>query len=238
MSTILAGPCGDCCSRTVQHSGVARGTIEVIANLQTYVARPHPNLEDTQLRKLKVILFFADVFGALYINSKLAMDYWADNGYLVLGVDYFEGDSRAIHEGKPGWNVDEWVQPYRASAAKITSPWIEAVRDRYGYCFGAPFVMDLLATDWVTAGAFAHPAFLDENHFRNLKQDDFTFPHAARRRAEDILVEQHATHTVQIFSGARHGYATRADPELRTERWAKEETARATLNWFNERSQR
>ncbi|KAI0696879.1 alpha/beta-hydrolase [Cerioporus squamosus] len=219
MSTPLAGPCGDCCARTVQHSGVARGTVEQYAGAE-------------------VILFFADVFGALYINSKLAMDYWAAHGYLVLGVDYFEGDSRATHEGKPGWNVDEWVQPYRMSAARITPPWINAVRERYGYCFGAPFVMDLLAKDWVTAGAFAHPAFLNEDHFRNIKrplllsspEDDFTFPHAARRCAEDILVEQGATYFIQIFGGARHGYATRADPELKRERWAKEETARATLD--------
>ncbi|RDX44281.1 alpha/beta-hydrolase [Lentinus brumalis] len=234
----LAGPCGDCCARTVQHSGVARGTVEVIANLDTYVSRPHPDIDSTHPRK--VILFFADVFGALYINSKLAMDYWADHGYLVLGVDYFEGDSRATHEGKPGWDVDEWVKPYRASAARVTPPWIAAVRERYGYCFGAPFVMDLLATDWVTAGAFAHPAFLDEDHFHNIKrplllsspEDDFTFPHAARRRAEDILVERKATYFIQIFGGARHGYATRADPEVKTERWAKEETARTTLEWF------
>ncbi len=49
-------------------------------------------------------------------------------------------------------------------------------------------------------------------------EDDFTFPHAARRRAEDILVERKATYFIQIFGGARHGYATRADPEVKTER--------------------
>ena len=57
-----------------------------------------------------------------------------------------------------------------------------------GYCFGAPFVMDHLATsDWVIAGmtyrfppflrvmtgypsgAIAHPAFLNESHFQNIK---------------------------------------------------------------------
>ncbi|KAI0714565.1 alpha/beta-hydrolase [Earliella scabrosa] len=245
----LAGPCGACCTRTIPHAGVARGTVEVIAGLDTYVARPprHRALECTnpeeageQALRLKVILFFADVFGPLYVNSKLAMDYWADAGFLVLGVDYFEGDSCAHHEGEPGWDVDEWVVPFRTSAARITPPWIEAVRARYGYCFGAPFVMDLLATDWVTAGAFAHPAFLHEDHFRNIKkplllsssEDDFTFPLPARRRAEEILVARGAAYTIQVFSGARHGFATRADPALRAERWAKEECARATVCWF------
>ncbi|KAI0328449.1 hypothetical protein GY45DRAFT_1254953 [Cubamyces sp. BRFM 1775] len=259
----LTGPLGKCCTRT--HSGVARGTVELIAGLATYVARPRPAPEGEEGRgkETRAILYLADVFGPLYINAKLAMDYWAAHGYLVLGVDYFEGDSAAHHRGEEGWDVDEWVVPFRTSAARITPPWIEAVRETYGacahlsdscqtilgYCFGGPFVLDLLATDWVAAGAIAHPAFLDEGHFRRLKsehrpcvlhettQDDFTFPSAARRRAEDIMVEQKATYYIQIFSGAFHGFATRPDPSLRAERWAKEESARAVLQWFGHHAQ-
>ena len=40
---------------------------------------------------------------------------------------------------------------------------------RVGYCFGAPYVMDLLAEDWLIAGAFAHPTFLDEDHFKKVQ---------------------------------------------------------------------
>ena len=29
--------------------------------------------------------------------------------------------------------------------------------------------MEALAEDWITAGAFAHPSFLNEEHFRNIK---------------------------------------------------------------------
>ncbi|KAL1950920.1 hypothetical protein VTO73DRAFT_69 [Trametes versicolor] len=247
MSAPLTGPLGPCCARTIPHLGVARGTTEQIAGLTTYVARP----AETHAAGLRVILYFADVFGPLYLNGQLAMDYWAEHGYLVLGVDYFEGDSAAHHKGEEGWDVDEWVIPFRTSAARITPPWIAAVKERYGgpgtkfftvgYCFGAPFVMDLLATDWVTAGAFAHPAFLDEGHFERIErpllmsspEDDFTFPHAARRRAEDILVARKATYFIQIFGGASHGFATRPDPAVRGDRWAKEESARAVVRWFD-----
>ena len=38
-----------------------------------------------------------------------------------------------------------------------------------GYCFGAPYVCDELAGNTVAVGAFAHPAFLKEHHFTNLK---------------------------------------------------------------------
>jgi dienelactone hydrolase len=57
--------------------------------------------------------------------------------------------------------------------------WVEAVKEQYGsretkyacvgYCFGAPYVCNELAKDTVTAGAFAHPAFLKEHHFYNIK---------------------------------------------------------------------
>ena len=54
-----------------------------------------------------------------------------------------------------------------------------------GYCFGGPFVLDLAATDDVVAGsfvvpeillylnfdvvAFAHPAFVTDEQFKNIK---------------------------------------------------------------------
>lgn len=52
----------------------------------------------------------------------------------MLGVDYFEGDSAAHHKGEEGWDVDEWVIPFRTSAARITPPWIAAVKEQYGGC--------------------------------------------------------------------------------------------------------
>jgi dienelactone hydrolase len=38
-----------------------------------------------------------------------------------------------------------------------------------GYCFGAHYVLDALGDGTVDAGAFAHPAFLTDDHFANIK---------------------------------------------------------------------
>lgn len=79
--------------------------------------------------------------------------------------------------------------------------WVRAVADKHGslpapgsggrlpkfacvgYCFGAPYVCEQLALGGdgdgvVSAGAFAHPAFLKESHFRNL-QSQYPLFHAA-----------------------------------------------------------
>jgi dienelactone hydrolase len=64
-------------------------------------------------------------------------------------------------------------------ALEAVPGWVDAVKQKYGnektkyactgYCFGAPFVCNELAGTTVSAGAFGHPAFLEEHHFTNLK---------------------------------------------------------------------
>lgn len=72
------------------------------------------------------------------------------------------------------WRQKHW------DFAQIAVPiWVAAVKAQYGeastkyaavgYCFGAPYVCDLLAAEDVTAGAFAHPSFLKESHFYQIK---------------------------------------------------------------------
>lgn len=72
-----------------------------------------------------------------------------------------------------------------AFANEAVPKWVDEVKRRHGdegrtkfacvgYCFGAPYVCDELAKDTVTVGAFAHPAFLKEHHFENLKSE-YTF---------------------------------------------------------------
>ena len=84
MSATLAKPCGECCFHDrsggkIQHSGTPRGKFETIAGVPTYVARPLHADEGGRAPR-KVLLFFADVFGPLYVPSQRAMDYWADHG--------------------------------------------------------------------------------------------------------------------------------------------------------------
>ncbi|OCH86104.1 alpha/beta-hydrolase [Obba rivulosa] len=245
--SVLADAPGECCIKTLQHSGTPLGTIETIAGVETYISPPQ-----TLGHHKKILLFFADVFGPLYINSKLLQDYFASYDYLVLGLDYFEGDPVHVHTGEADFNVREWIQPKKIRADQLVPEWIDAVKETFGtydtkytavgYCFGAPYVMDLVATDWLAAGAFAHPAFLSEDHFRKAKQPifiscaeiDHTFSLEARRKAEDILVRIKTPYHIQVFGSTEHGFAVRANNKDRLSRWAKEQSADAILRWFNE----
>ncbi|OCH90524.1 alpha/beta-hydrolase [Obba rivulosa] len=249
MSTLASAP-SECCVKGVQHSGTPTGTVEKIAGLDTYVARPSENAAQGHQ---KILFYFADIWGPLYINSKLLQDYFASQGYLVLGIDYLEGDSVAFYLDEPGFVMLDWAAPKykRIVDCNFVPEWIAAVKEKYGtpeskysavgYCLGAPFVMDCVASDLVSAGAFAHPAYLDEDHFRKVKQpllmscaeNDPTFPIEARRKAEDILVELKATYHIQVFGQANHGFATRGDLQSRLGKWAKERSAEAIVSWFS-----
>jgi len=244
-SPVLAGPPGDHCVQAVQHVGTPVGKTIKIADIDTYVSEPPANTTGTK----KVVLFFADVFGPLFDNAKLLQDYFASNGFYVLGIDYFFGDPIHLHTEEAGWDRNAWFAKSKKQATEATPRWIKAVREIYGedakysavgYCFGGPFALEIATTDDVVAAAFAHPAFLNEDHFIKLKKPlllscaevDHTFPAESRRRAEDLLAEGKKSYLVQVFSGVSHGFATRGDPEVEHIRWAKEESARSIIEWF------
>jgi dienelactone hydrolase len=153
----------------------------------------------------------------------------------------------------PNFDYEAWKKKHTAFADEAVPRWTKAVREGYGgvstkyacvgYCFGAPYVCDELAGNLVTVGAFAHPAFLKEHHFTNLKSKissarpclsssfadrkvplleplflscseiDHTFDVPSRRKALDIMQKGQKIFHYQLFSGVEHGFALRGDPE-------------------------
>ena len=49
-------------------------------------------------------------------------------GYLVVGLDYFEGDSMQKHPDRSKIDYPAWVKEKQAKAAVLIPPWVEAVR--------------------------------------------------------------------------------------------------------------
>lgn len=90
-------------------------------------------------------------------------------------------------------------------------------------------------------GAFAHPAFLKEHHFENIKRplflscadNDFTFTSEARVKGAQILREANKPYGLQVFSGLEHGFALRCDLSKPYERWAKEQSVKSIVEYFD-----
>lgn len=82
-SPALAGPLGDHCAQGVQHTGTPVGRVETIAGVETYISDP-PTGSTVSGEPPKVVLYFADIFSPLFINSKLLQDYFAAHGTHTL----------------------------------------------------------------------------------------------------------------------------------------------------------
>ncbi|THU91291.1 alpha/beta-hydrolase [Dendrothele bispora CBS 962.96] len=245
-SSVLAGPPGDSCfSKGVQHTGTPVGKTVQIADFPTYLSEPRSPVTGNN----KVILYFSDIHGPLYVNNKLIQDYFSEAGFYVLGIDYFDGDPIDKHTNEENFDRQAWRSAATKRAKEWIPKWFDAIKESYGtdakycavgYCFGAPYALEFANKEGVAAVAFAHPSSLNEDHFRSVKtpllmscaETDSAFPLESRRRAEDILVELKAKYFIQVFSGVKHGFAVRGDPDVPDERWAKEESARGILAWF------
>ncbi|EIW80156.1 alpha beta-hydrolase [Coniophora puteana RWD-64-598 SS2] len=245
--TRLAHTSCDACYQTVQHSGTARGRMEVVVGVQTYVTGADADNAGAK----NIVLLFPDVFGPQYINNQLLMDYVAGHGFTVLCIDYFRGD--AYTEARitdTSFDRKAWRAKIEADLREtgLCRAWVDAVRARYphakistfGHCFGGRHAIEACVDDAFVATAIAHPGELYEEHFNVLKvpillscaEEDRTFPKELRRRAEDALVARKHTYHFQIFSGVSHGFAVRGNPDVENERWAKEECARGMVEWF------
>ncbi|KAJ7910094.1 dienelactone hydrolase [Mycena leptocephala] len=249
---VLAKPPGDCCTPT--------GKFITIADVNTYIAHP-PN----QAQENRVILYFPDVWGIdTFTNGQLLCDYYASQGtqclianqfFVQLTMDpvHLHRKSRGDVTTEPGFDFEAWKAKHMAFAAVAVPKWIDALKAQFGtpetkyavvgYCFGAPYVMDALSESSSTAcvGAFGHPAFLNESHFKivpvkplflSCAETDHTFPAPARHRAEELLTTGKRTFYIQLFSGVEHGFALRGNMDDAYERFTKEESANGIVRWF------
>ncbi|CAK7205815.1 hypothetical protein SEUCBS139899_008594 [Sporothrix eucalyptigena] len=248
----LAQPPSLCCFLGYIHSGEPKGAEEELAGVQTYVARPPEGVKHNG----HIVLYYPDVWG-LSNNAKLLMDGFAAGGYIALGIDYFRGDPiskyRSSHGAKapPEFDQKAWRDKHFNFALEHIPVWTAAAKEKFGtpesryacvgYCFGAPFVLNQLATDEVSAGAVAHPSQLKEAHFRAVKQPlflscaehDNAFHTEPRRQAVDILMENKTPYHEQLFYNVSHGFASRGDLSDPYERWVKEQSLQGITNWFD-----
>ena len=83
-SPLLAGPIGECCTKSVKHSGEAKGKAIDIDGIPTYLSAPETSQEPAG--KKRVLLFCSDVFSPFSLNNQLIQDYFASKG---LSCVYF-----------------------------------------------------------------------------------------------------------------------------------------------------
>ncbi|KAK3058174.1 hypothetical protein LTR09_001252 [Extremus antarcticus] len=245
-------PPGQCCTVGVKHEGEAKGKIEKVGGISSYVVYP----KDKQTAN--TILILTDVIGHEFINAQLIADQFAANGYFVVMPDLFEGDPIPLNR-PADFDIMKWLQTSgpegKGHGPGQVDPIVTAVlkdlRSTHGsktigsvgYCFGAKYVARFSAEGkGIDVGCMAHPSFVDADEVKKMRaplsiaaaETDQIFPAEKRRETEDILKEHDIPYQLCLYSDVEHGFAVKADLSNKRQKFAKEAAFLQHVQWFDE----
>lgn len=110
--------------------------------VNTYIGTP----KEGTAKADKAVLYLSDIFG-LFNNNKLLVDEFANNGYLTVLPDLFNGGQISTDDmDNKRINIPEWLQGYQPPVVDpIVAKTIKYMRETLGikkiaavgYCFGA-----------------------------------------------------------------------------------------------------
>ncbi|KIK49101.1 hypothetical protein CY34DRAFT_7765 [Suillus luteus UH-Slu-Lm8-n1] len=244
--------CKDCV-QGVRHEGEAQGTLMSIGGVACYVATP-----TIDYPKDKVILFLPDVFGIQLINAKLLADDFAINGFKVIAIDYFNGDSLpAGAMSSPSFDLKAWFAKHgseqtRPSLDKVIAALKEEGVTKFGatgYCFGGRYTFDLAFENVIQCSVISHPSLLKvpddlQTYFIksqaplliNSCEFDERFPAEAQAKADEIFGDGKFApgYKREYFPGCTHGFAVRGDITKPLIKAGKEGSFKAAVEFFRE----
>ncbi|RAR13231.1 esterase/lipase [Stemphylium lycopersici] len=248
---MTSNPPAACCTKGFKHEGQARGRMDHVGNVEAYVVEPQ------QTSNGYGIVYLTDVIGHKLVNAHLLADEYADNGYVVLMPDLFDGDGVPLNYDHATFSFDKWtLGEFGANKTPHTPPvidpivdaCIESLRKKYkcekvalvGYCFGAKYVVRFLADSRVTVGFIAHPADIQREELEKVKRPlalaaaeiDYVWPTCLRHESEETLKNSGVDYQINLYSGVSHGFAVRCDLKQRVQKFAKESAMLQALHWL------
>ncbi|KAJ3827346.1 dienelactone hydrolase [Lentinula raphanica] len=252
----MSSPLCEDCVKGVKHEGEAKGHWESIGGVNCYVGTPASPSQDS--KQNKAILYFPDVFGMQLINNQLLVDSFAENGFLTIGVDYFDGDpipENALEPGAPTFDRNTWFSKHEYSQ---TRPYVDKVYDALkergitafasvGYCFGASYTFPLAIENKIQVAMIAHPSrsipdslqgYFDSSKaplLINSCEFDPAFPLEACQKADAIFSHGNFSPGYKRvhWPGCKHGFAVRGDMSVPEVKAGKEGAFRETVEWFS-----
>ncbi|KAJ5971684.1 Dienelactone hydrolase [Penicillium vulpinum] len=243
---MASNPPAACCASGFKHEGTPVGEIKNIDGVETYFVYPKDNKTPE-----KAIIFLSDIFG-IFTNAQILADEYANNGYLTIIPDLFQGDKISVSDMQSGkadlasWlphHLPEKVDPVVESTIKYARETLGVKKiGAVGYCFGGKYVCRFLKPGQVDVGYTAHPSLITHEELGAIKgplsiaaaQTDSIFTTQLRHESEEILIKADQPWQINLFSGVNHGFAVRADLSDPKQKWAKEQAFCQAIVWFNE----
>ncbi|KAJ5961526.1 hypothetical protein N7501_006467 [Penicillium viridicatum] len=242
---MASNPPAACCASGFKHEGAPTGELKNIDGVNTYIAYPKDKNPE------KAVIFVADIFG-IYVNAQLLADEFANNGYLTIIPDIFQGDQISLSDMQSGKvDLPSWLTNHQpANVEPVIESTIKYARETLGvkkigavgYCFGGKYVCRSLKPGQIDVGYIAHPSFVTHEELGAIKgplsiaaaETDSIFTTQLRHESEETLIKAAQPWQINLFSGVSHGFAVRADLSDPKQKWAKEQAFCQAVAWFNQ----
>ncbi|KAJ4490760.1 Alpha/Beta hydrolase protein [Lentinula aciculospora] len=243
----------DDCFKGVIHEGESKGAWESIGSLNCYVGTPSKNYDQS-----RAILYLPDAFGMQLINNQLIVDSFADNGFLTIGVDYFDGDPFPENALDPGSQItfdrDAWIAKHGYDQSRpLIDKVYEALKEKgvarfgaVGYCYGAIITFPLAIENKLNAAVVSHPSRITperlQEYFNSSKapllinscEFDNAFPPEVCEKSDEIFGEDRfgPGYKRVHWEGCKHGFAVRGDMSDPKVKAGKDGAFKETVEWF------
>ncbi|KAJ6090276.1 Protein AIM2 [Penicillium sp. IBT 16267x] len=242
---MASNPPSTCCVNGFKHEGTPVGEFKDFDGVKTYIGTPKNNKKPET-----AILYLSDVFG-FFPNNQLLVDEFANNGYLTIFPDLFNGGQIGpddMNNGKVdimawlGEHQPDVIDPVVAKTIKYMRETLGVKRiAAVGYCFGARYVTRFLKAGKIDVGYHAHPTGTTHEELAGIEgplsiaaaEIDSAFTTQLRHESEETLIKTGQEWQINLFSGVTHGFAVRADLSVSQQKWAKEQAFCQAVQWFD-----
>ncbi|CAI7576197.1 unnamed protein product [Penicillium manginii] len=242
---MASNPPAACCASGFKHEGTPLGETKNVDGIDTYITYPKDKSTD------KAVLFLTDIFG-IFPNAQLLADEFANNGFLTVIPDLFQGDQISVADMESGKaDLPAWLPKHQpGNVDPVVEKTIKYMRETLnvkkiaavGYCFGGKYVTRYLKPGQIDVGYSAHPSFVTHEELGAIKgpfsiaaaETDSIFTTQLRHESEETLIKAGQPWQINLFSGVSHGFAVRGDLNNKTQKWAKEQAFCQAVVWFNQ----
>jgi len=237
----------DCCKKGFNWTGTPEGTETTLGETKTYV---------TGTSKSAAILFIHDIFGWSFTNARLVADHFAKEADATVYVpDFFDGEiispetldspeKQAAFDfpaflGRHGKHVRWETIKAAAKALKAEFPKVGAI----GYCYGGWATFQLGADpSLIDAISTAHPSLLEKSEVDAVKvpvqilspEHDPMFTDELKEYVNKVIPTLGVPYEYVYFPGLVHGFATRGNPESKSDKDGLERAKNNAVNFFNQ----
>ncbi|KID67011.1 dienelactone hydrolase, partial [Metarhizium hybridum] len=178
---------------------------------------------------------------SIWQNSQLMADLFAEQGYVTVMLDLFNGDPVKLNNEPAGFDIMTWLNKGTDRNNPHTVPYVDPIIEAgIKYIKALGYVVRHYKSG-IDVGFIAYPSFVEEDKLTAISgplsivtaETDSIFPPDKRHKSKEILKATKKPYQINLFSEVEHGFTIRADLKVKVQRFAREQAFLQAVAWFD-----